>query len=90
MIRPATQNLFDSIMLDTWPRMAAITDFGIESQNHYEALYDPIRTGELTIEKLEEILGDGPKITKTVQACPSCRHKDIVFKTMWDELDEED
>lgn len=89
MIRPVAQHLYDSIMLDEWPRASAIVDFGIDSQQHYEALYDPIRSGELTLEKLNEILGDGQKITDAVEACKSNRHKGIKFVTPWDELKDE-
>jgi hypothetical protein len=31
-VRPTTRNLIESVMLDTWPRNAAIVDFGIDSQ----------------------------------------------------------
>ena len=27
------------LMLDAWPRAGAIVDFGLKSQEHYEALY---------------------------------------------------
>ena len=33
-------------MLDVWPRNAAIVDFGIRSQEHYESLYYPLRHGD--------------------------------------------
>lgn len=89
MIRPVTQDCYDSMMLDEWPRMAAIVDFGLKSQKHYEALYDPIRTGEINIHQLESVLGDGPAITTLVNCCKSNRHKGIVFITPYDYMEDE-
>lgn len=90
MIRPLTQQLYDSIMLDTWPGFAACVDFGIDVQNKYEALYYPIRAGEITIEQLEEALGNGPKLTELVNSAHSNPHKGIVFVTAYDGLTEEE
>jgi hypothetical protein len=89
MVRPVTRNLVEAIMLDMWPRTAAIVDFGLDDQEHYEALHAPIRAGEITDEQLDDALGNGPKLTKLVNACETNRHKGIVFKTSYDEIDEE-
>lgn len=87
MVRPLTQKLFEAIMLDLWPEgIAAQVDFGLDSQEHYEALYGPIRNGEITIQQLDDAICDGAKLTALVKDCPSNRHKDIVFRTAWDEL----
>lgn len=84
-IRPVTEALFDAIMLDVWPDSpAAIEDFGLETQAHFEALYYPILAGEITIERLDEALGSGPKLTTLVQSAPSNPHKKIVFQTPYD------
>lgn len=90
MVRPVTQNLVDSIMLDIWPRSAAIVDFGIDSQEHYEALYGPIRSGEVTPEQLDAVLGDGKKLTALARSMKTNPHKDIVFKTSYDWTDDDD
>ena len=90
MVRPVTQNLVESIMLDMWPRAAAICDFGLDSQEHYEALHGPIRAGEVTPEQLDEALGNGKKLTKLARSLPSNPHKDIVFETDYDFLEDED
>jgi hypothetical protein len=66
---------------------AARCDFGINSQQHYEALYYPIRSGEIDAESLDAVLGNGPAITKLVHSCESNPHKDIVFKTSWDVIE---
>jgi len=86
MITSVTEDLFTSLVLDVWPRPAAIVDFGVDSQKHYEALAYPIRSEEITKEQLQEILGDGPAITKMVQSADSNPHKDIVFTTLYDEM----
>ena len=62
-VRPTTRDLVTSILIDAWPRHAAIVDFGIDSQKHYEALYYPIREADLLPKELDNALGDGPKLT---------------------------
>jgi hypothetical protein len=86
MVRPVTSNLVESIYLDTWPRPAAIVDFGLDSQEHFEALYYPVRNGEIGEEALDKALGDGPALTKLVNGAPSNPHKGIVFSTAYDAL----
>jgi hypothetical protein len=86
MIRPVTRNLWESIWMDEWPRMAAICDFGLNTQEHYEALYYPIRKEEISIDQLEAVLGNGKKITELVQKCEHNPHKQIIFKTAYDDM----
>lgn len=85
-----TQDLIDSIMLDVVPRQGALVDFGITTQEHYEALYYPIRNGEITDKELDEALGNGKKLTKIAQNAKSNPHKEIVFSTLWDDLGPDD
>jgi hypothetical protein len=82
--RPATRHVIGSILLDTWPNLPAIADFGIDSQKHYEALYHPIRNQEITPKELDAALGDGQKLTALTRAAPSNPHKDVEFQTSWD------
>ena len=82
--RPTTRHLVTSILLDAWPNHAAVVDFGIDSQKHYEALYFPIREGEITPKVLDAALGDGPKLTALVREAASNPHKDVEFHTSWD------
>jgi hypothetical protein len=85
MVRPLTDKLIQAIMLDLHPSSnAVICDFGIDSQRHYEALYYPVRDGEIDAEKLDSVLGNGPAITELVRSCQTNPHKDIVFKTAYD------
>jgi hypothetical protein len=85
-IRPATKNLVEAVMLDVWPRNAAIVDFGLRSQEHYEALYHPLRHGDITPEQVDGALGNGRKLTELVNAAPHNPHKGIEFRTDWDDL----
>lgn len=82
--QPTTRHLVISILHDAWPNHAAAVDFGIDSQKHYEALYFPIREGEITPETLDAALGDGQKLTALVQESASNPHKDVEFHTSWD------
>jgi hypothetical protein len=85
-IRDTTRNLVESVMLDVWPRNAAIVDFGIRSQEHYEALYYPLRNGDITPEQVDAAMGNGQKLSGLVNAAPHNPHKGIEFHTDWDDL----
>jgi hypothetical protein len=82
--RPTTRHLVSSILFDAWPNHTAAVDFGIDSQKHYEALYFPIREGEITPETLDAALGDGQKLTALVREAASNPHKDVEFHTSRD------
>ncbi len=83
-VRPTTRNLITSILMDAWPKHAAVVDFGIDSQKHYEALYFPTREAEIMPKVLDAALGDGPKLTALVRESESNPHKDVEFHTSWD------
>lgn len=83
-VRPVTRNLIDAVMFDTWPSHTAIVDFGIDSQQHYEALYYPLREAEIMPKALDAALGDGEKLTMLARQSASNPHKDIEFSTSWD------
>jgi hypothetical protein len=85
-LRDTTRNLVEAIWLDVWPRNGAIVDFGLVSQEHYEALYYPVREGEITPEALDAALGKGEKITALARSARSNPHRDITFSTDWDFL----
>lgn len=62
-----TEDFYNSIMFDKWPRMAAIVDFGLTKQN-YAAYQRGIRSGEITMDKLGAAIGDGKKLTALIRA----------------------
>jgi len=80
MVRPVAKTTYTAIVLDMWPDSpAAIADFFLTDQRRYEALWYPIRAGEITVEQLDRVLGDAAAITKLVNASPSNPHKGVVF-----------
>ena len=85
-IRDTTRSLVKAVVLDVWPSNAAVGDFGIRSQEHYEALYYPLRHGDITPEQVDAALGNGRKLTELVNAAPHNPHKGIEFRTDWDDL----
>lgn len=85
-VRPVTRNLIESVMLDSWPDHAVIVDFGIDSQEHYNALYYPIREREISPKQLDEALGNGEKLTQLVRDAASNPHRDVSFSTSWDAI----
>lgn len=84
MVRPATQNLFDSLCLDVWPRNAAIVDFGLDSTEHYGALQHAVKHDGVTAQQLDDALGDGPKLTALIEE--DNPYYGVAFQTAWDLL----
>ncbi len=85
-VRQTTRSLVQAIMDDVWPTPAAEVDFGLKSQEHYEALYYPLRNGEISPAQLDAALGRGPALTDLANAAPSNPHKGLGFVTDWDLL----
>jgi hypothetical protein len=83
-VRDTTKNLIDSVLWDIWPHNATIIDFGLDSQEHYEALYYPIREFEVMPKELDAALGHGEKLTNLTRNAASNPHKNIQFYTSWD------
>lgn len=88
-LRPLTQQLILAIYEDEVPGAAACLDFGIESPAHYEAVYYAFRNGDVTPEQLEAALGNGPKLTALMRNAPHNPHRQIRYRTVWDELSPE-
>jgi len=83
-VRPVTRRLIEALMLDSWPNHTVIVDFGIDSQAHYQALYYPVREGDIMPRDLDQALGHGEKLTTLARGAASNPHKDIEFRTSWD------
>jgi hypothetical protein len=83
-VRPVTKNLIEAMLMDIWPHNAAIIDFGLDSQKHYEALYYGIREMEISPMALDEALGHGEKLTTLARQSKHNPHPDINFYTSWD------
>jgi hypothetical protein len=52
-------------------------------------LYYPVREGEITPEQLDGVLGQGEKLTGLVRSARTHPHRDIAFRTDWDDLRDE-
>jgi hypothetical protein len=85
-LRPVTKSLILAVTLDVLPNPAAINDFGIRSQEHYEALYYPLRYGDITPEQVDAALGNGKKLSELVNGAQHNPHRGIEFRTAWDDL----
>jgi hypothetical protein len=76
-VRDTTRDVVESIHFDRWPSAGAVVDFGLDSQQHYEALYYPVRNQEIQPAALDAALGYGEKLTELTRAAPSNPHKDV-------------
>lgn len=89
MIRPLTEALWEAAVLDLWPRSAVIVDFGIDSERHLGALQHAIKHGHVTQDALDKALGSGAALTRICQV-PCSPYKDVVFKTSYDIMGEDE
>lgn len=85
-VKPATRDLVNAIIRDEWPRPYTMVDFGLATQEHYEAAYYAIRSGEVSPAELDEAICSGPRLTELLASAPSNPHKEIVFETDWDRM----
>jgi hypothetical protein len=85
-LRDTTRNLVEIVLLDVWPRNAAVVDFGLRTQEHYEALYHPLRHGEITPEQVDAAPGNGQRLTELDNDAPHNPHQGIAFRNDWDDL----
>jgi hypothetical protein len=83
-IRPVTENVFWSLILDVWPNPAGIQDFGLRSDRHYAALQYAVQSDGVTPEELDRALGDGEAITALIR--PGNPYCGVTFQTAWDGL----
>jgi len=83
MTRLVAQRCYDAMILDMPLTPGAIVDFGIDSQDHHRALQAAARNA--TVEQLDEVLGDGPKITAFVAEYAS-QFAGMTFKTAYDDM----
>lgn len=79
-------SLVKSIFMDVFPSIAVCVDYGISSQTVYEAYYYPIKKGSLSADDLHKMAGDGKKLTEFLKNCKDNPHKEIVIKTIYDEM----
>jgi hypothetical protein len=87
MIKQTAQILYEACALDVMPNSsAALVDFGLDGwggtnpDKIYAAYNKAVRSGGVTLEQLNEALGDGPKLSKLIG---------VTVKTVWDELGED-
>ena len=77
--------LVECLVDDVWPSPATIVDFGIDTPRHLGALQQAIRFG-YTAYDLNRVMGDGPAITKLVNAMPRQPYGFVAFHTVYDKL----
>lgn len=79
--RPTTRSLVMSMLMDAWPNAAAVADFGIDSQKHYEALCRPIREAEIMPHALDAAIRDGERLTALTRNAASNPYPAVTFRT---------
>jgi hypothetical protein len=82
-------------MLDIDPRDSptVIVDFGLDTYEHAAALIRAVRCGDITVEKLDSLLGNGPALTEAIAASTEAPEEKLVYKTGWDwqhEMEDDD
>jgi len=85
-LKSSTRYLLEAISSGTEPRDAAKVDFGIETQEHFEALSHSVLNGKVTPEMLDASLGNGQVLTHLVRSDKTNPLQCIVFHTAWHDL----
>lgn len=87
--RSVAQDTHDSLMMDVWPRLAAIVDFGLQSAEHLGALQHAIRSG-VCVWELDMVLGSGDKITQLCRQFKNNPYGHVTFDTPYDHMGPEE
>lgn len=74
-----------AMLLDVWPSRAACVDFGIRSQEHYEALHHAVREDGVGPTELANALGSGGRIQDLISPT-NPHHSSVKFETPWDNM----
>ena len=83
-VREVARTVFECLLLDIWPTPAGINDFGLDSTEHYGALQYAVRYHDVTVEDLDDALGDGPGLTKLIRE--DNPYHGVTFTTTWDTI----
>jgi hypothetical protein len=83
-IRNVTRTVYDCLLADEWPTDAGVKDFGLESTEHYGALQYELRSGSVSLQQLDQVLGNGPAITALIRK--GNPYGGVTFRTMWDDI----
>lgn len=83
-MKMTTQSLFEAIFLDLPVTPAVSADFGIYSQQQYEAYYYAIRRNDITADQFDKALGDGPALTTLLRNAINNPHREIRISTVYD------
>ena len=83
-IRPLTMEVYRALRLDRWPTPAGIVDFGLTSDRHYEALRWAVTREGVAPEQLDAALGKSAELQALIS--PANPHRDVVFRTLYDDL----
>lgn len=94
LISTTTKNLINDINLDLMPNMPTQVDFGMmpsaDSTKVFGALQYGYRRGHFTAQELNSALGNGKALTKLVDRPDNAYGHNIVIKTAWDNVHEEE
>ncbi|HEY2155342.1 MAG TPA: hypothetical protein VGH33_06905 [Isosphaeraceae bacterium] len=88
MVRELVKQLVHCLRADTWPGMAAIVDFGIDTPQHLGALQYALVHGGRTPAEFDAALGSGRALT-ALCAVPGQPYP-VTFDTDWDHMGPEE
>jgi len=84
-LKGSTKWLLEAIFYNGKVYAELVGDWGITSNEHFEALRDAVRVHEIDIYQLNDALGQGEKITALLNRA-GCNPGHLVFRTDWDEF----
>jgi hypothetical protein len=75
-----------ALTLGTRLSLAAVTDFGLRTEEQYAALRYAVLEGGIRPEQLAAVAGSGPAVTALMKTVAGNPWRDVVFRTPWDDL----
>ena len=86
-IRPVTRAVYEALRRDEWPSPAGCIDFGIRSEAHLGALQYAVINDGVSVEQLDEALGNGPALQALIS--PKNPYRNVTIRTDWDIMSED-
>ncbi|MFW5871478.1 MAG: hypothetical protein ACOCUT_00070 [bacterium] len=78
------ESLYFSVAFNEPFTSGAKVDFGLDSQRHFEAMIEAIKEGDIELDDLKRVSGNGKAITELLKNCPNNPHKELTFETATD------
>ena len=82
LVSDMARELYYYLLLDIWPGVSTIFDYGLKTREHYGALQYAVKHHGVSVAELDDVNGFGPAITALIR--PGNPYYGVTFETAWD------